>query len=456
MDQRIKHIGIVGGGILGMYLALRLRQAGHEVTILEAAPASGGLAVGSNIGGYRWDRFYHVILMSDVNLRRLLEELGLSGELRWGITRTGFYTDGRLYSMSNTIEFLRFPPLNLWDKLRLGGTIFLAARIRNWRRLERVLSVDWLRRWSGRRVVERIWLPLLKSKLGENWRIASAAFIWAIIARMYAARRSGLKQEMFGYVDGGYDLILSRLQRRLDEIGVRTAYGAGVAQVESTETGAIVQLQSGARHDFDAAVMTVPTPAIARLCGQLTAAERSRLDAVTYQGIICASLLLSEPLSTYYVTNITDRWVPFTGVIEMTTLVDRARFGGNSLVYLPCYLTQADATWQQPDEQVREQFIAALERMYPAFRREHVMAFNVARARQVLAVSTLDYSDKLLPTVRTSASRVFVMNSAQIANGTLNVNETLDVVNTRLNELAMALDGLPAVRPAARLTAVGA
>jgi protoporphyrinogen oxidase len=456
MTRAPKHVGVVGGGVLGMNLALRLRQSGHAVTILEAGPHGGGLAAGAGIGGYRWDRFYHVILLSDSHLRRLLDELELTHELRWGVTRTGFYTDGRLYSMSNTVEFLRFPPLNLWDKLRLGGTIFLAARIRDWHRLEQVLSVDWLRRWSGRRVLERIWLPLLKSKLGENWRIASAAFIWAIIARMYAARRSGLKREMFGYVNGGYDVILSRLQRRLDEIGVRTLYNAGVAQVTATAEGSVVQLQSGTRQQFDAVVLTVPTPAVARLCHQLSAAERERLDGVTYQGIICASLLLTQPLSDYYVTNITDRWVPFTGVIEMTALVDRTRFGGNSLVYLPWYLTQDDASWRLSDDEIRERFLVALERMYPAFRRTHVLAFNVARARQVLAVSTLDYSRRLLPPLRTSVPRVFVMNSAQIAAGTLNVNETLDVVNAQFGELAAALDTLPAAERVEHLTAVGA
>lgn len=438
-----------------MYLGLRLRQAGHEVTILESSPASGGLASGASIGSYRWDRFYHVILMSDANLRRLLEELGLADRLRWGITRTGFYTDGKLYSMSNTVEFLRFPPLNLIDKLRLGGTIFLASRIHDWRRLEQILSVDWLRRWSGRRVVERIWLPLLKSKLGENWRTASAAFIWAIIARMYAARRSGLKQEMFGYVDGGYDLILERLQQRLAEIGVRTIHGASVTRVE-VDGRASVQLQGGGHEDFDAVVMTVPTGAVSKLCPQLSPPERARLDGVTYQGIICASLLTREPLSKFYVTNITDRWVPFTGVIEMTTLVDRERFGGNSLVYLPWYLTQADEAWRKPDEEIRESFLAALERMYPHFRREQVLAFNIARARQVLAISTLDYSARHLPAVKTSLDKLFVVNSAQIANGTLNVNETIGVVDAKLSELMTALHELPRRDASPRLQAVGA
>lgn len=428
-------IAVVGGGLLGMFLALRLRQSGAEVTLFESADRSGGLAGSERIGGYTWDRFYHVILLSDLHTRGLLAEIGLADRLRWGVTRTGFYTDGTLYSLSNTLEFLRFPPLSLIDKLRLGGTIFLASRIRDWRRLERVLAVDWLRRWSGPRVLEKIWLPLLKSKLGENYRIASAAFIWAIIARMYAARRSGLKQEMFGYVDGGYDLVLQRLQQRLDELGVHTVHRARVEQVFDRGNGVSVRVASGPEHSFDRVILTVPTGTIASLCPQLETSERQRLGDVVYQGIVCPSLLLRKPLSPYYVTNVTDRWVPFTGVIEMTALVDRDRFAGHSLVYLPCYLPQDDARWDKSDADFIESCLAALERMYPHFSRGDVVATQVSRARQVLAISTLGYSERQLPPLRTSLRNVFVLNSAQIAAGTLNVNETLGLVHENLPQL---------------------
>lgn len=428
-------IAVVGGGLLGMFLALRLRQSGAEVTLFESADRSGGLAGSERIGGFTWDRFYHVILLSDLHTRGLLAEIGLADRLRWGVTRTGFYTDGTLYSLSNTLEFLRFPPLSLIDKLRLGGTIFLASRIRDWRRLERVLAVDWLRRWSGPRVLEKIWLPLLKSKLGENYRIASAAFIWAIIARMYAARRSGLKQEMFGYVDGGYDLVLQRLQQRLDELGVHTVHRARVEQVFDRGNGVSVRVASGPEHSFDRVILTVPTGTIASLCPQLETSERQRLGDVVYQGIVCPSLLLRKPLSPYYVTNVTDRWVPFTGVIEMTALVDRDRFAGHSLVYLPCYLPQDDARWDKSDADFIESCLAALERMYPHFSRGDVVATQVSRARQVLAISTLGYSERQLPPLRTSLRNVFVLNSAQIVAGTLNVNETLGLVHENLPQL---------------------
>ena len=54
----------------------------HSVTVIEGAAATGGLAAPQSIGGFTWDRFYHVILMSDSNLRALLGELGLADRLR--------------------------------------------------------------------------------------------------------------------------------------------------------------------------------------------------------------------------------------------------------------------------------------------------------------------------------------------------------------------------------------
>jgi protoporphyrinogen oxidase len=391
-----------------------------------------------------------VILMSDRHLRDLLEELGLADQLRWGTTRTGFYTDGQMYSLSTSLDFLRFPPLSLIDKARLAATILYASRITDGRPLELIPVTAWLERWSGRRTFERIWLPLLKSKLGENYRVASAAFIWAIIARMYAARRSGIKREMFGYVAGGYDRVLRRLRERLEERGISLVCGQAVTQVQTTvpndgvgRTGEAhrlrVQLAGGGELAFDDVVLTVPSGRAAALCPQLSAEETARLRGITYQGIVCASVLLTRPLATYYVTNITESWVPFTAVIEMTTLVDPATFGGRHLVYLPRYLTQDDPAWQLDDATLREQFLTALERMYPAFRRDQVLAFEVSRVREVLAVSTLDFTARCLPPLVTSLPGVYLANSAQIANGTLNLNETVALANAQAAALAPQL-----------------
>ena len=135
--------------MLGLSLALELTRLGFRTTVVEAASAPGGLASPMRIGPYTWDRFYHVTLLSDRYLRRLLDELQLSGEVHWQTAKTGFYTDGRLYSMSNVVEFLRFPPLPLVDRLRLGATIFYASKIKDWQSLESIPVADWLRKLSG-------------------------------------------------------------------------------------------------------------------------------------------------------------------------------------------------------------------------------------------------------------------------------------------------------------------
>lgn len=242
-----------------MTLALRLREGGHRVTLLEGAPALGGLTSTWQIGDTIWDKHYHVILMSDSHLRTILDELGLAGELRWVETKTGCYTAGKLYSVSNTVEFLRFPPLRLVDKLRLGWTIFYASRIRNWDSLESLTAETWLVRHSGRRTYEQFWLPLLRSKLGGNHRIASASFIWAIIQRLYAARRTGLKKEMFGYVEGGYQTILKRFGEHIERVGVKTELGVRVENVSSGNGGVHVQTGNGT-YLFDRVVLTQAAP----------------------------------------------------------------------------------------------------------------------------------------------------------------------------------------------------
>lgn len=416
---------VVGGGLLGMTLAHRLARAGQAVTLFDAAERLGGLASPWNLNGVVWDRHYHVTLLSDTHLRALWAELGIEGELRWAETRTGFYSGGRLHSMSNALEFLRFPPLGLIDKLRLAATILHASRVKDPGPLEEVLVSDWLRRWSGERTFEKIWLPLLKAKLGERYRQTSAAFLWATIARMYAARRTGLKKEMFGYVRGGYVRVLDRFTETLIGEGVEIRTGHAVERIED---GAV----DG--EAFDQVVATMPAPVAAKVCHGLTGDEMARLRGVQYLGIVCASLLLRKPLTGFYVTNITDPGIPFTAIVEMSTLVDRVELGGHALVYLPKYVAPDDPIFSLSDDEIRETFLAALERMVPAFDRADLLAFRLSRVKHVFALPTLHYS-RTLPPMTTSVPGLHLVNAAHIVNGTLNVNETIQLANRAAERL---------------------
>jgi len=412
--------------MLGLSMARSLSLAGQSVEVWEANEHVGGLATPWTIGGVTWDRFYHVITSNDEYLLRLLRTLNLEKEIRWKSPQTGFYTDKALYPFSSILDFVRFPPLSPTDKIRLGTTILRAANVRDPAPLEKITAVEWLTELSGRNVVERIWLPLLRAKLGVNAERVNAAFIWAIIARMYGARQGRGKRELFGYVPGSYRRILDSLAAHLRQHGVALHAGRPVKRVSLTTDGNSAAVDDGRTTErFDRVVITAPAPVAAAMCPDLLSSEQKRLLDVEYQGVVCASVLLKRSLSPYYITNITDQ-MPFTAVIEMDALVDPADLGDHALVYLPKYVPSRDATFDRDDESIRSEFIAALNRIYPDFGMNDVSAFQVSRARYVLPISTLGYSDRL-PPFTTTLKRVYTVNSAQIVNGTLNVNQTLEL-----------------------------
>jgi len=445
-------VAIVGSGFLGLTLALRLSESGHNVTVYESSPEIGGLASVWQIGDLTWDRHYHVVLLSDSYTRKIIEEVGLKEEFEWVETKTGFYTGGELFSMSNTLEFLTFPPLGLISKLRLGATIFYASRLKNWRALEKVTVEQWLTKLSGKKTFEKMWRPLLKAKLGEAYTETCAAFIWATIQRMYAARNSGLKKEMFGYVRGGYANVLKKFAEVLLERGVEIKLNSRIERIEKLGDGKIkifpangiekgdpksqkpsvdsssFSANSGfkpASHEFDKAILTCPSNIASKILPQLTETEKTKLENIRYLGIVCASVLTKKSISEYYVTNITDE-TPFTGIIELSALVDKKEFNGHSLIYLPRYIPPDHELFDKTDDEIEEIFLAAFEKMYEHFDRKDVVEFKVSKVRQVFPLLTLDYS-KGVPSAKTSLENVFTVNSSQITNGTLNINETVQL-----------------------------
>ncbi|MCU0239720.1 MAG: NAD(P)/FAD-dependent oxidoreductase [Pyrinomonadaceae bacterium] len=434
------NFAIIGSGFLGLTLALRLAEQGNQVTIFESANEIGGLVSVWQIGDITWDKHYHVTLLSDSFTRKIVGELGLENEFEWVETKTGFYTDSKLVSMSNTLEFLKFPPLDLISKFRLGGTIFYAARVKDWKALEKISVEDWLTKLSGKKTFEKMWKPLLKAKLGEAYKETSAAFIWATIQRMYAARNSGLKKEMFGYVRGGYATVLKRFAEVLQEKGVGIKLNSKVfnAKTQSGKDAKVLleyeNLDSrlSTLDSFDKVILTCPSNIAAKICPQLTKSERVKLSNIKYQGIICASVLMKKSLSKFYVTNITDE-TPFTGIIEMSALVDKSEFGGNALVYLPKYVSPNDKLFEKSDAEIEEIFVTELEKMYPHFSRKDVLSFKISRVREVFPIPTLHYSANV-PSVKTSIDGVYIVNSAQITNGTLNVNQTIQLAERFFEE----------------------
>ena len=86
------------------------------------------------------------------------------------------------------------------------------------------------------------------------------------------------------------------------------------------------------------------------------------------------------------------------------------------------------------DAEIRKLFLDALYKMYPDISEDDLLFWGVSKARVVFALPTINYS-KNIPGINTSMGNYYIVNSAQIINGTLNVNETIQVAENKLKEI---------------------
>lgn len=432
-------IGIIGGGAMGLTLAYRLSSRDHSVVVFESENQLGGLATHHDYGSFFWDRFYHVILPSDTHLLALLKELGLADRVRWSATRTGFYVDGKLHSVSNSAEFLRFPLINVFEKVRLVLTILYCSRLRNWRRLETIPVADWLAKTCGRSTYEKFWKPLLLAKLGNSYQRVSAVFIWSYIRRLFSARDgSAQSKEHLGYVSGGYKAVFARLEQRIRARGgdIRTA--VRVRHIHAADGGLWIE-HGGSRECFDKVIFTGPVNILQKVAAPGLIAVSRPPGHVEYLGVVCLVLVSRTPLVPYYVVNIADYQIPFTGVIGMTNVVSTTETAGRHLTYLPKYVLSDDPLLGQSDEEIRASFLQGLRLMFPDFNDNDIESVHINRAFKVQPLQVLNYS-RLVPHVATAHPDFFVLNTSQFVNGTLNNNECVRAVGDFLSDRGRELD----------------
>ncbi len=412
---------------MGMALARRFVLDGNDVTVIERDEQVGGLATWHDFGGFDWDRFYHVILPSDRHLVQFVNDLGLGDALEWQRTGTGFFVDEELYSISNNIEFLKFPYLSMLSKMRLAWTMLYCSRINDWRRLENVTVEEWLIGVSGKETYERMWKPLLLAKLGQNYRRVSAVFIWSYIKRLFSARDASASAEHLGHVSGGYKMIFDRLTEVIQSGGsVRT--GEQVEQVVPAPQGGLHVRVNGQEEHYDQVVCTSPVPVLRKIVDPSLLQVEDEGGQVEYLGVVCGVVVSKKPLVPYYVVNIADDQVAFTGVIGMSNVVDTRNTGGRYLTYLPKYILSSDPEFDRSDEEIRQEFEAGLKRIVPNIDDCGIESLQINRARTVQPLQVLQYSS-MVPKVTTNHSDLFVVNTSQFVNATLNNNEVIGAVN---------------------------
>ena len=436
-------VGIVGGGLMGLCLAHRLSTQGHVVKVFEAAPQLGGLATHQDFGEFTWDRFYHVILPTDKELLGFIDDIGLSSQMRWNKTLTGYYVDQKTHSLSTPLEYLRFPVLSLWSKIRLALTILYCSRIDDWKKLEEIPLEDWLIAKSGKATFTKMWQPLLLAKLGENYRRVSAVFIWSYIKRMFSARDSGAKNEQLGHVSGGYKAVFDRISEQIHANGGSIATQTSVVSVHPSP-GAGVNIQTDAgTESFDKVICTGPVNVVEKIADP-SLLKVTKKSEVEYLGVACGVAITKKPLTPYYVLNLADDRIPFTGVIGMSNVVDPSETAGYHLTYLPKYVLSTDALLQKSEDDLRPDFEQGLLTLFPELSKDDIVDLRVFKAIKVQPLQVVGYSE-LIPSWETRHPDFFILNTSQFVNNTLNNNEVVSLVSKFLERHSESFAGIKKV-----------
>jgi protoporphyrinogen oxidase len=390
-------IAVVGAGILGTVLALRLAEAGADVTLLERAPTAGGLAGAMDFGGHRVDRFYHVIVPSDERMLALCDEMGLADELSFNPVGVGFFINGKMYPFNGVGDFLRFPPLSPLARARLGWFVTQCQLRSDYAPLEDTPLVTWLTRHCGREVVEKIWKPLLNSRFDSRYDELPATYLWARTNRMRSARKgSGGGGETMGCLAGGHERLVEAVADRARSLGVHIRLGAGVeALVHDSERGVTGVRVDGEDLPFDLTIPTLQPPALARL---LPEPLQPLLDPypTRYLGCVCLVMKVRHSATPYYSVNICDP-TPITTVVETSHVVGTEHTDGLHLLYLPKYCDPSAPEFSEDDESIYRRFTEMLSKLSPDFRHEDVVDWTVQRARLVEPVHARGHQPRTAP-----------------------------------------------------------
>ncbi len=230
-DTRKPRIAIVGAGFTGLAAAYDLARLGHSVTLIEQDDVLGGLAAGFKVGDVTLERFYHHWFSNDRHVIALIEELGLGANVVLRPSRTGMFYANQIFRLSRPLDLLRFTPLSLLNRIRLGLLVFQVRAVRDWRKLEPLTARDWLIRMCGREVYRVVWEPLLVGKFGRYADRISAVWFWKKLALRGGSRASD-GREVLAYYRGGFAALADAIGAHLRKSGVDIQTGTRVISVQ--------------------------------------------------------------------------------------------------------------------------------------------------------------------------------------------------------------------------------
>jgi protoporphyrinogen oxidase len=134
------------------------------------------------------------------------------------------------------------------------------------------------------------------------------------------------------------------------------------------------------------------------------------------------------------VTNLIQRDLPFTGIIEYTALADPAvETAGHHLVYLPRYDVPDSPWFERSEADIVEEGLAGLERVWPDIR-SWVVETRVHRERRVQALWLPGTRPRTAP-LRSRSAPIESITAELVGQDTLNNNAVIRLVNTEAARL---------------------
>ncbi|HEX5158733.1 MAG TPA: NAD(P)/FAD-dependent oxidoreductase [Ktedonobacterales bacterium] len=422
---------ILGGGALGLTLAWRLARAGERVVVYERESLAGGLASGFRVGDAQsgpWlEKFYHHLFRTDRDAIALIGELGLADKLYWGRPNTSSLIDGKPWRLDGALPVLKFSPLPVVDRLRLGAIAALMKALPNADPLEGVTASAWLRRWLGPRAYSLAFEPLFRGKFGSYADEIAMPWFWARIH----CRTSAL-----GYLRGGFQQVYEALVAGIETHGGEVRLGVTVESARPTESGAWLVTTAAGEERYERVVSTLPTRVTFKVVPDLPADFRTRYDWGLAYGAHCLILELDRQLmKDVYWLSIADEGYPFLAAVEHTNYIPAEEYGGKHLLYLGNYLPMDHPLMRATPGEALDQFAPYLQRFNPAFSRDWITDVWGFAAPFAQPIVTRDYRAHI-PPHETPLPGLYLANMFQVYPQDRGQNYSIKLANELSKRLA--------------------
>jgi len=403
---------VLGGGLTGLTAAYQLAKRGHEVLLWEKAPYLGGQASTFEVEGTLLERYYHHIFTGDVDMKQLIEELGLSERMSWLASKVGFFREGQVYDFVTPFDLLRFKPLGFGQRIRAGLVTLYLQRFGNWRDLEDFTAQDWIRRYAGQQAYEVIFAPLLRAKFGQYSDQVTMAWLWSKFKDRVGSRSKGMTKELLGYMEGSFQPFIDALASGIRELGGTILTEAPVERLV-IEGGKVRSVVAGETWAVDRVIATVPSFVFLQIVPDLPEEYARQLREVMYQSALCLVLKMKRSLSRIYWLNISDPSFPFVGAIEHTNLIPPENYNGKHMLYLSNYVSRGDPLYGASAEELLAHYLPFLKKINPEFNEEWVEEMWLYREDAAQPIITCGYSRRV-PAYQTPVEGLYLANTTQI------------------------------------------